>query len=285
MGDSTGGTTLPTSIAIKIARAVGRASVVGEPRRRIVVALTEMCEVLGCDMITAAQSRIDPATGATHFEEMVLCGELPDHHKDRVLAYLGTDHESDVFYAAFGRATAGVVAANPLIEAVVFRRQDLVPDSDWYSSKHYRTTRTAVGVDAAIYAGLPTRQRGVWIGSGFHRVQGRPQFSEEDREVVRAFLLGASPLFEAFHAAGKASGPFLATLTSRQREMVYALLEGFSAKEISARLGLTTSSVNTYCKRLYRALGVSGRGELVRLCNERGVFVDGGKAGRGETSA
>jgi DNA-binding NarL/FixJ family response regulator len=125
----------------------------------------------------------------------------------------------------------------------------------------------------------------VWIGAGFHRVQGRPQFSEQDREVARAFLLGASPLFEAFHAAGKASGPFLATLTSRQREMVYALLEGFSAKEIAARLGLTTSSVNTYCKRLYRALGVSGRGELVRLCNERGVFVDGGKAGRGETSA
>jgi DNA-binding CsgD family transcriptional regulator len=258
--------------AIGVMRAIGLAAVIEEPRRRVVVALTELCRVLSCDMITAAQSLIDPQTGKTHFEEMVLCGELPEEGKDKVIAYLGRDHSDDPFYAAFGVATAKVVSSNPRVDVVAFRRQDLVPDSQWYNTDHYLTTRTAIGVDAAIYAGLPTRQRGVWVGSGFHRRMGRPQFSAEECDLVRAFLLGARPLFDAFHAAGKASGPFLASLTPRQRELVYALLAGFTAKEIAARLGLSVHSVSTYCKRLYQRLGVSGRGELVRLCNDRGVI-------------
>lgn len=265
--------TLLARDAIDLIRAVGYAALVHEPRRRVIVALNPLCRTISCDMISAAQSHIDPATGATHFEEMILCGELPEQRKDEVIAYLGVDHSSDLFYAAFGRATAEAVAADPTIDAVVFRRQDLVSDKDWYPSEHYRTTRTSIGVDAAIYAGLPTRQRGVWVGAGFHRRQGQPQFSEADREVVRVFLLGARPLFEAFHGAGKASGPFLATLAPRQRELVYALVQGFTAKEIASRMGLSVHSVNTYCNRLFRQLGISGRGELIRLCQERGVFV------------
>lgn len=266
-------TLLSMRTAVSVMQAIARAAVVDDPRRRVVVALTELCRFMRCDMITAAQSRIDPQTGATHFEEMVLCGELPEDNRDKVISYLGRDHSDDPFYAAFGRATAEIVAANPSVDVVVFRRQDLVPDKEWYPTHHYNTTRTEIGVDAAIYAGLPTRQRGVWVGSGFHRRMGREQFSSEDCDVVRAFLLGAKPLFDAFHAAGKASGPFLATLTPRQREILYALLEGFSAKEIAARRGLSVHSVNTYCKRLYKILGVSGRGELVRLCNDRGVIL------------
>lgn len=265
--------TLPARDAVELLRVVALAALVHDPRRRVIVALNALCQSLKCDMISAAQSHINPATGATHFEEMILCGELPEQRKDEVLAYLGGDHSSDLFYAAFGHATAQAVAKNPRIDAVVYRRQDLVSDADWYPSEHVRTTRARIGVDAAIYAGLPTRQLGVWVGAGFHRCVGQPQFTEVERELVRIFLLGSRPLFEAFHGAGKASGPFLAKLTPRQRELIFALMQGFSAKEIAARMGLSVHSVNTYCNRLFRQLNISGRGELIRLCQDRGVFI------------
>jgi DNA-binding CsgD family transcriptional regulator len=269
------GVRLDEARVVGVVRAIGMAAVVGEPRRRVIVALTELCRVLACDLITAAQSRIDPATGQTHFEEMLLCGELASEREDRVLAYLASDHSADPFYAAFGVATARVMTDRPETEVVVFRREDLVGDGAWYASEHYRTTRSPIGIDAAMYAGLPTRQRGVWIGAGFHRRCGGPAFTDAERDLVRIFLLGARPLFEAFHASGKSAGPFLATFNARQRELIYALLGGYTSKEIAARTGLAPSSVNTYVKRLYREMGVSGRGELVRLCNERGVFLSG----------
>ncbi len=53
------------------------------------------------------------------------------------------------------------------------------------------------------------------------------------------------------------------TLTPRDEDVVRALLQGLSTTELAARLGLTAASAQTYTKRLYRKLGVSGHKELV----------------------
>ncbi len=252
-------------------QAISRAAIVSDPRRRVIVALTEALRLLNADMGTAAESFIDPATGETHFQEMILCGEIEDSRKQRVIDYLAGSHADDPMYAAFGVAAS---TESPDAPIVIRRRQELISDASWYASVHYTTVRTSIGVDAAIYAGLRTRLRGVWVGSGFHRRIGRPQFTDQDVRLLRCFLLGARPLFEAFADTPKGAGPFLSTLTRRQRDLLYALLEGLSAKEISSRLGITVQSAQTYCKRLYQTLGVSGRGELVRLCLQKGVMLD-----------
>jgi DNA-binding CsgD family transcriptional regulator len=52
-------------------------------------------------------------------------------------------------------------------------------------------------------------------------------------------------------------------LTARDQDVVRGLLQGLSTAELAQRLGLTPASAQTYTKRLYRKLGVSGHKELV----------------------
>lgn len=52
-------------------------------------------------------------------------------------------------------------------------------------------------------------------------------------------------------------------LTARDEDVVRGLLQGLGAAELAQRLGLTLASAQTYTKRLYRKLGVSGHKELV----------------------
>ncbi len=54
-----------------------------------------------------------------------------------------------------------------------------------------------------------------------------------------------------------------ANLTARDEDVVRALLQGLSTVGLAERLGLTPASAQTYTKRLYRKLGVSGHKELV----------------------
>ncbi len=58
------------------------------------------------------------------------------------------------------------------------------------------------------------------------------------------------------------------TLTARDEDVVRALLQGLSTAELAMRLGLTAASAQTYTKRLYRKLGVSGHKALVALLLE-----------------
>lgn len=53
------------------------------------------------------------------------------------------------------------------------------------------------------------------------------------------------------------------TLTAREEDVVRGLLQGLSSQTLAERLGLTLSSAQTYTKRLYRKLGVSGHKALV----------------------
>ena len=45
--------------------------------------------------------------------------------------------------------------------------------------------------------------------------------------------------------------------------MLELLVEGFSYKEISQRLGISTSTVGTYVQRIYEKLHVSSRREIM----------------------
>jgi DNA-binding CsgD family transcriptional regulator len=51
-------------------------------------------------------------------------------------------------------------------------------------------------------------------------------------------------------------------LSDRESDVVVMAVQGFSATNISAHLGLKESTVNTYLKRTYRKLGITTRAEL-----------------------
>ncbi len=52
-------------------------------------------------------------------------------------------------------------------------------------------------------------------------------------------------------------------LTQRDQDVVMALMDGLSNEALAQRLGLTPSSAQTYCRRVYRKLGVAGQRELL----------------------
>ncbi len=60
-----------------------------------------------------------------------------------------------------------------------------------------------------------------------------------------------------------ATSPSPAALPPRLRQVLRCLLEGDGEKQAAARLGIASSTVHVHVKRLYRALGVSSRGELL----------------------
>ena len=90
---------------------------------------------------------------------------------------------------------------------------------------------------------------------------------------IKAALLdvahGGAPMSRA--VARKVLGYFkpspaapAADLTPRERQVLEGLVDGLSEKQVAARLDLSTQTVHSYIKQLYRKLHVRSRAELVR---------------------
>lgn len=60
------------------------------------------------------------------------------------------------------------------------------------------------------------------------------------------------------------SGP-LDRLTERERQVVFAVTQGLSFKQVAQDVGVAPSTVANHLYRVYRKLGVSGRGQLADL--------------------
>jgi len=64
------------------------------------------------------------------------------------------------------------------------------------------------------------------------------------------------------HTPGLARGTSVEPLTPREREVALLAAGGHSSRDISARLSLSTRTVDTHLARVYRKLGITGRNEL-----------------------
>jgi len=53
------------------------------------------------------------------------------------------------------------------------------------------------------------------------------------------------------------------TLTTRERQVFYMLLEGMKAKEIAFDASISVSGANYFIKRIYRKLNVNNKTQLV----------------------
>lgn len=71
-----------------------------------------------------------------------------------------------------------------------------------------------------------------------------------------------------------AAGP-TPQLTTREREVLVRVAEGYTNGQIAAELGLGVKSVETYRARLMEKLGLDGRPALVRFALESGLLAAG----------
>ena len=121
------------------------------------------------------------------------------------------------------------------------------------------------------------------LAAGAHGYLVKPVLPERLLEAIREIRAGGVPMsrtiarkvIETFRSreAAEEAGAFTArspaasldeeSLTPREQQVLELLVEGFSYKEISQRLGISTSTVGTYVQRIYEKLHVSSRREIM----------------------
>ena len=62
------------------------------------------------------------------------------------------------------------------------------------------------------------------------------------------------------------------TLTSREREVLHLVAEGYSNADIAARLSITRRTAETHRARVMRKLGLHNQAELIRYALRRGIL-------------
>lgn len=192
--------------------------------------------------------------------------ELPDISQ----AYVQRFYRLDGAQQAMQAHEAAARRAGPQQPHIVLHRQAaadvLHPD--------YRQTCYTLPQVAERLAILSLHEGRRWLSVNLYRGLEHGPFAERDIATVEAL---APLIVQAvrLHYTGQAltadltglmlerlalRGP---ALTARDEDVVRGLLQGLSCAALAERLGLTTASAQTYTKRLYRKLGVSGHKELV----------------------
>jgi len=121
------------------------------------------------------------------------------------------------------------------------------------------------------------------LAAGAHGYLVKPVLPERLLEAIREIREGGVPMsrtiarkvIETFRsreavlspdssaAASAAVSTDDESLTPREKQVLELLVEGFSYKEISQRLGISASTVGTYVQRIYEKLHVSSRREIM----------------------
>ena len=99
----------------------------------------------------------------------------------------------------------------------------------------------------------------------FCKAMGQGEFTARDEAILRVLateLLAQPAQPQASENDGQ-TAPATMNLPRRQREVLTALLQGSSVKEIAAELGISPYTVNDYIKAIYRRYQVCSRGELL----------------------
>ena len=120
-----------------------------------------------------------------------------------------------------------------------------------------------------------------WMSVNFYRGVEHGPFDDAGVAIVQAFaptIVHAVRLHHTGHALQQdLSGLMQAraarrnpSLTQRDHDVLASLLKGQATEAMAESLGLTVSSAQTYVKRLYRKLGLSGQRELLAWLMEPG---------------
>lgn len=192
--------------------------------------------------------------------------ELPDISQ----AYVQRFYRLDGAQLAMQAHEAAARKASPQRPHIVLHRQAA---SDVHHPEYRQICYTLPQV-AERLAILSLHEGRRWLSVNLYRGQEHGLFSDADTARVQAL---APLIVQAvrLHYTGQVLSADLTALmldrlalrgpalTPRDEDVLRGLLQGLSTAELADRLGLTGASAQTYTKRLYRKLGVSGHKDLI----------------------
>jgi DNA-binding CsgD family transcriptional regulator len=156
-------------------------------------------------------------------------------------------------------------------EPFCHRREDLVPDAEWYDSEFYKKFRIQAQQDATILATIPAvTEEGIPLADDsvyslcFCREIGAPAFTEAERDFSLYLLMVLGPLLHRLWFSSPSADPMLILdLPLRLRRVVSCLMNGDTEKRAAQRLGLSHHTVHSYVRELYELVGVRTRAVLM----------------------
>ena len=192
--------------------------------------------------------------------------ELPDISQ----AYVQRFYRLDGAQQAMQAHEAAARKATPQRPQIVLHRQA----ANDVQHPEYRQICYELPQVAERLAILSLHEGRRWISVNLYRGREHGLLSAQELAVVEAM---APLIVQAvrLHYTGQVLGSELLSLmldrlalrgpalTARDEDVVRGLLQGLTTAELADRLGLTVASAQTYTKRLYRKLGVSGHKEMV----------------------
>lgn len=130
----------------------------------------------------------------------------------------------------------------------------------------------------SVHGDPPFVQSAVTLGAEGYLLKNGP--ASEVVEAVRAVVRGGSyfsppvakEIVEQLRAPNRSLDPF-ASLSSREREVLYLIADGLSAREIGRQLTISAKTVEAHRTSLMRKLGLRKATELVRYALRHGLVT------------
>ncbi len=131
----------------------------------------------------------------------------------------------------------------------------------WRETEYYVDYVRPSGLGDALISATRFDDLRTTFGYGLFRKRGARPFTADDKLFIECLELGLS---DFVHRPDGPPRP-ARRLTTRERDVLDAMLAGLSDKDITERLHITRHTVNQYAKRLYVAFDVHSRSELIAL--------------------
>lgn len=152
-------------------------------------------------------------------------------------------------------------APGPILGA---HRRRFVDDRTWYKSEFFNEWVRRSHADSVLLSQYRIGNQLNWftvlgaLGDSDFRPQQLRLLQLFVREYTRLYGTRLAPI----------GGSSVADLAPRVRQVLVALMEGDSEKEVALRLGISRHTVHEYVKRLHQRFEVASRGELLARCRK-----------------
>ncbi len=133
----------------------------------------------------------------------------------------------------------------------------------------------------SMHANPEYAQRAIAVGAKGYLL--KDSMASELELAIRSVARGETYLtptisnhfLNAYTRGPSAGTKLFGQLTSRQREILSLIVEGYSRKEISQKLNISVKTFDTYRAQLMELLNAHNRAELVRVVSEMGFLIPG----------
>lgn len=140
------------------------------------------------------------------------------------------------------------------------RRQDLLPNSEWYSHPHIEGLKS-LHLDAVMASVRNLREQQVSIVA--RRNWGKPEYSDQERETLDLVAECLQWFFLDLEKNRYFGSPI--RVPSKFDRIMSGLMRGLSEKEIAEEVHLSSRTVHKYVQELFRHCGVNSRSKLMAL--------------------